>query len=109
MNVKKGDKVKVEYTGTFETGEVFDASEKHEAPLEFEVGAGQMIKGFDEAVLGMAKDEEKEITLRIWEPPPFFATVLMLSVLVVPSICDPTLIFHVSCVMCVFLFGRLAA
>ena len=64
MNVKKGDKVKVEYTGTFENGEVFDASEKHGQPLEFEVGAGQMIKGFDEAVVGMAKDEEKEITLK---------------------------------------------
>jgi FKBP-type peptidyl-prolyl cis-trans isomerase 2 len=64
MNVKKGDKIKVEYTGTFENGEVFDASEKHGQPLEFEVGAGQMIKGFDEAVVGMAKDEEKEITLK---------------------------------------------
>ena len=40
----------------------------------------------------------------IWEPPPFFATVLMLSVLVVPSICDPPLIFHVSCEICMFLF-----
>jgi FKBP-type peptidyl-prolyl cis-trans isomerase 2 len=64
MAVKKGDKVKVEYTGTFEDGEVFDSSEKHGAPLEFEVGAGKMIKGFDEAVLGMEKDEEKEIKLQ---------------------------------------------
>jgi len=63
MGAKKGDKVKVEYTGTYEDGEVFDSSEKHGKPLEFEVGAGQMIKGFDEAVLGMEKDEEKEITL----------------------------------------------
>lgn len=63
MGVKKGDRVKVEYTGTFGNGEVFDASERHGKPLEFEAGAGQMIKGFDEAVLGMEKDEEKEITL----------------------------------------------
>jgi peptidylprolyl isomerase len=61
--IEKGNKVKVEYTGTFEDGEVFDSSQKHGKPLEFEVGAGQMIKGFDDAVVGMSKDEEKEITL----------------------------------------------
>ena len=64
MPVEKGNKVKVEYTGTFEDGTVFDASEKHGKPLEFEVGAGQVIKGFDEAVVGMEKGEEKEITLQ---------------------------------------------
>ena len=63
MTIEKGNKIKVEYTGTFENGEVFDSSEKHGQPLEFEVGSGQMIKGFDEAVVGMNKDEEKEITL----------------------------------------------
>jgi FKBP-type peptidyl-prolyl cis-trans isomerase 2 len=64
MAVKKGDNIKVEYTGTFEDGEVFDSSEKHGKSLEFEVGAGQMIKGFDEAVIGMEKDEKKEIKLQ---------------------------------------------
>lgn len=64
MPVKKGDKVKVEYTGTLEDGTVFDSSEKHGEPLEFEVGAGQMIKGFDDAVVGMEKGDEKEITLK---------------------------------------------
>lgn len=64
MAVKKGDNVKVEYTGTFENGEVFDSSEKHGKPLEFEVGAGKMIRGFDEAVLGMEKDQEKDIKLK---------------------------------------------
>ena len=63
MTIKKGDKIKVEYTGTLEDGTVFDSSEKHGKPLEFEVGAGQIIKGFDEAVTGMKKGEEKEITL----------------------------------------------
>jgi FKBP-type peptidyl-prolyl cis-trans isomerase 2 len=63
MAVKKGDKVKVDYTGTFEDGTVFDSSEKHGQPLEFEVGAGQMIEGFDKAVVGMNKGEEKEITI----------------------------------------------
>ena len=63
MPVKKGDKVKVEYTGTLEDGTVFDSSEKHGQPLEFEAGAGLVIKGFDDAVIGMKKDEEKEIKL----------------------------------------------
>ena len=63
MPVKKGDKIKVEYTGTLEDGTVFDSSEKHGKPLEFEVGGGQVIKGFDDAVIGMEKDEEKEIKL----------------------------------------------
>ncbi|MAH42332.1 peptidylprolyl isomerase [archaeon] len=64
MVVKKGDKVKVDYTGTFDDGTVFDASEKHGEPIEFEVGAGQMIKGFDDAVVGMKKGEEKDIKLK---------------------------------------------
>ena len=64
MAVKKGDKVKVDYTGTFEDGTVFDASEKHGQPLEFEVGAGQMIEGFDKAVVGMNVGDEKEIAIK---------------------------------------------
>ena len=64
MAVKKGDKVKVEYTGTFDDGTVFDASEKHGKPLEVEAGAGQVIPGFDNALIGMEKDEEKEIKLK---------------------------------------------
>jgi len=64
MGVKKGDKIKVEYTGTLSDGTVFDSSEKHGKPLEFEVGVGKMIKGFDEAVIGMEDGEEKEFTLK---------------------------------------------
>ena len=63
MIVKKGSKVKVDYTGTFDDGTVFDASEKHGQPLEFEAGSGQVIKGFDDAVMGMKKGEEKKIVL----------------------------------------------
>ena len=63
MAIKKGDKIKVDYTGTFEDGTVFDTSEGKQ-PLEFEVGASQLIKGFDAAVLGMEKDEEKEVTVQ---------------------------------------------
>ena len=49
MAVEKGNKVKVDYTGSFEDGNVFDTSEGKQ-PLEFEVGSGQVIKGFDDAL-----------------------------------------------------------
>jgi len=64
MGVKKGDTIKVEYTGTLEDGTVFDSSERAGKPLEFEVGAGKLIKGFDDAVIDMEKGDEKEITLQ---------------------------------------------
>jgi FKBP-type peptidyl-prolyl cis-trans isomerase 2 len=64
MAVKKGDKVKIDYTGTLDDGTVFDSSEKHGQPLEFEVGSGQVIKGVDEAVVGMKKGDEKEVKLK---------------------------------------------
>ncbi len=64
MAIKKGDKIKVEYEGKLEDGTIFDSSEKHGNPLEFEVGAKQVIKGFEDAVIGMKKEKEKEITLK---------------------------------------------
>ena len=64
MTVKKGDKVKVEYTGKFEDGTVFDSSEKHGQPMEFEVGAGKVIKGFDDALLGMKEGDSKDVTIK---------------------------------------------
>lgn len=61
--VVQGSQVKVEYRGTFpDTGEVFDQSEGR-GPLEFTAGIGQMIKGFDAAVLGMKLNEEKTVTI----------------------------------------------
>jgi FKBP-type peptidyl-prolyl cis-trans isomerase 2 len=62
MKAKANDKVKVHYTGKLTTGEVFDSSEGRD-PLEFTVGGGQMIKGFDEAVNGMAIDEKKTVEI----------------------------------------------
>lgn len=50
--VKQGDTVKVHYVGTLNDGTQFDSSEGRD-PLEFNVGAGQVIKGFDDAVTGM--------------------------------------------------------
>jgi len=64
MTVENGNKIKVEYTGSFENGDVFDSSEKHGKPLEFEVGAKQVVPGFDAAVVGMKEGEEKEFTLQ---------------------------------------------
>ena len=66
MAVKKGDKVKVDYTGKLEDGKIFDSSKhgEHSHPIEFEVGEGKVIKGFDEAVLGMEIGDEKEITIK---------------------------------------------
>jgi peptidylprolyl isomerase len=61
--VKKGDKIKVDYTGSFDDGTVFDASASHGKPLEFEAGAGQVIPGFDNAVVGMKVGEEKTIKI----------------------------------------------
>ncbi len=62
MAIKKGDIAVVEYTGTFDDGRIFDSS-KGRAPLEFEVGSGKVIKGFDDALIGMEKNEEKEIRI----------------------------------------------
>ena len=64
MPIKKGDKVKIEYTVSLDDGTVFDSSESHGKPLEFEAGAGKLLKGFEEAVIGMEKGEEKEIKLQ---------------------------------------------
>ena len=58
--VKKGDHVKVHYTGKLTSGEQFDSS-KGKEPLAFTVGAGQMIKGFDEAIPGMEVGEKKQL------------------------------------------------
>ena len=60
--VEAGDNIKVHYTGTLDDGSVFDSSEGKE-PLEFTAGAGQMIKGFDAAVIGMKVGEVKTVTI----------------------------------------------
>ncbi len=59
---KNGDNVKVHYTGKLTSGEQFDSSSNRE-PLAFTVGAGQMIKGFDEAIPGMAVGDKKTINI----------------------------------------------
>jgi peptidylprolyl isomerase len=56
--VKSGDTVKVHYTGKLEDGTVFDSSVNDE-PLEFTVGSGQLIPGFEQAVVGMEPGQTK--------------------------------------------------
>ena len=62
MPVKKGDKVKLHLTGKLKNGKVFVATEGKQ-PVEFEAGAGEILPGIDEEVIGMDKGEEKEITV----------------------------------------------
>ena len=62
QTVDNGIFVCVAYTGTLENGEVFDTSEGR-LPLEFQTGAGQLIRGFEDAVMGMSMNEKKEFTL----------------------------------------------
>ncbi len=59
---KKEDKVKVNYTGRFPSGQVFDSSVGRE-PLGFTVGGGQLIQGFDEAVVGMRVGDRTTVTI----------------------------------------------
>jgi peptidylprolyl isomerase len=59
---KNGDTVKVDYTGTLADGTQFDTS-IGEQPLQFTIGAGQMIAGFDAAVVGMKVGETKTATI----------------------------------------------
>ena len=60
--VKANDVIKVHYTGKLTDGEVFDSSVDRD-PIEFTVASGQMIKGFDDAVDGMALNEKKTVEI----------------------------------------------
>lgn len=59
---KNGDSVKIHYTGTLEDGTTFDSSAGRD-PLEFTLGSGQVIVGFDEAVTGMKIGDTKNVTI----------------------------------------------
>jgi FKBP-type peptidyl-prolyl cis-trans isomerase 2 len=74
--IDKGDTVKVNYTGLFENGEIFDSSLEEKAkvggnydpdrtyePLVVKIGAKQVIDGFEKALLGMKNTEEKKVTI----------------------------------------------
>ncbi len=62
MKAENGNTVKVHYTGTLEDGTVFDSSEGRE-PLQFKVGSGEVIPGFDTAVMGLEAGESRTTTI----------------------------------------------
>ena len=64
MPIKEGHHVKVEYTGTLDDGTLFDSTEEQGSPLEFQVGANQVIEGFEKAIVVMDLDEEKDVVLK---------------------------------------------
>jgi len=66
QTAKSGDTVKVHYHGRLEDGTTFDSSEGR-APLEFEVGSGMVIKGFDDGVTGMKVGDKKTINIPVDE------------------------------------------
>jgi peptidylprolyl isomerase len=59
---KSGDTVKIHYTGTLDDGTQFDSSAGRD-PLEFQIGSGQVIPGFDKAVEGMAVGDKKNVRI----------------------------------------------
>lgn len=64
QKVKNGDTVRVHYHGTLTDGSTFDSSEGRE-PLEFTVGEGQVIKGFDDALLDMEPGQKKTVNIPV--------------------------------------------
>ncbi|KAH8888811.1 hypothetical protein GQ53DRAFT_826020 [Thozetella sp. PMI_491] len=60
---KRGDTVDVHYRGTLTNGTKFDASYDRGAPLSFTAGEGQVIKGWDEGLLGMKIGEKRKLTI----------------------------------------------
>lgn len=71
---KQGDKVRVHYTGRLDDGEVFDSSECADdacgcesGPLEFVIGEGQVIPGFESAVVGMQIGDKKDVKIPVDE------------------------------------------
>jgi len=64
QQVNNGDKVKVHYHGKLRSGETFDSSQGRD-PLEFTVGSGQVIKGFDDGVRGMEVGDKKTVEIPV--------------------------------------------
>ncbi len=60
--IKAGDEISVHYRGTLDDGTEFDSSYAREMPISFTAGIGQMVKGFDKAVIGMTEGETKTVT-----------------------------------------------
>lgn len=61
--VKEGDTVKVHYTGKLDDGTVFDTSRQRDEPLEFTLGEGQLIPGFEKAVVGLTVGDNTTVNI----------------------------------------------
>ncbi len=86
---KAGDNVKVHYVGTLTDGKEFDASKKHGQPFDFELGAGRVIKGWDQGVAGMKVGGKRKLTI-----PPSLGYGVRGSPPVIPP--NSTLLFEVE-------------
>ncbi len=76
---KANDTVRIHYTGTLDDGTVFDSSRGRE-PLEFTLGTGQVIPGFDRAVMGMTVGESKRVVIPPGDAYGDYSDSLLLSV-----------------------------
>uniref|UniRef100_A0A0C9S0M7 peptidylprolyl isomerase n=1 Tax=Wollemia nobilis TaxID=56998 RepID=A0A0C9S0M7_9CONI len=63
IQAHKGDRIKVHYRGTLTDGKVFDSSFERGDPIEFELGSGQVIKGWDQGLLGMCVGEKRKLKI----------------------------------------------
>ena len=61
--VKKGDTVQINYVGTLENGTKFDASADHGGPFSTQIGVGQVIKGWDEGIIGMKVGGKRKLVI----------------------------------------------
>ena len=64
QTVQEGDRVTVEYVATLADGTLFESSSDYDIPITFVVGEGQVLKGLENAVLGMKESEHKKVLLR---------------------------------------------
>ncbi|CAH1417920.1 unnamed protein product [Lactuca virosa] len=63
IQAHKGDKIKVHYRGKLTDGSVFDSSFERGTPFDFELGSGQVIKGWDQGLLGMCVGEKRKLKI----------------------------------------------